>query len=50
MIEVLRTVRGLWRRLSLYFSNTLYLWTAAFVSPLVISYHHFLILFALLAR
>jgi hypothetical protein len=30
---------------SLFF-NTLYLWTAVFVSPLVISYHDFLVLFA----
>jgi hypothetical protein len=30
---------------SLFF-NTLYLWTAAFVSPLLISYHDFLIIFA----
>jgi hypothetical protein len=29
---------------SLFF-NTLYLWTAAFVYPLMISYHDFLILF-----
>jgi hypothetical protein len=45
MIEVLRIVRGLWKRLSLFF-NILYLWTAAFVYPLVISYHNFLTLFA----
>jgi hypothetical protein len=25
---------------------TLYLWTAAFISPLVISYHNFLVLFS----
>jgi hypothetical protein len=30
---------------SLFF-NTLYLWTASFISPLVISYHDFLVLFA----
>jgi hypothetical protein len=30
---------------SLFF-NTLYLWTADFVSALVISYHDFLVLFA----
>jgi hypothetical protein len=29
---------------SLFF-NTMYLWTIAFVSPLVISYHNFLFLF-----
>jgi hypothetical protein len=30
---------------SLFF-NTLYLWTTDFVSPLVISYHDFIVLFA----
>jgi hypothetical protein len=45
MIEVLRTARGLWRRLSLYFSTHCILGTAAFVSLLVISYHDFLVLF-----
>jgi hypothetical protein len=44
MIEVLRTVSGLWRRLSLYFSRHCF-WTAAFVFPLVISYYDFLVLF-----
>jgi len=34
---------------SLFF-NTLYLWTATYVSPLVISYHDFLVLFVPLAR
>jgi hypothetical protein len=34
---------------SLFF-NTLYLWTVAFVSPLLISFHEFLVLFALLVR
>jgi hypothetical protein len=29
-----------------FFFNTLYLWTVAYVSPLVISYYDFLILFA----
>lgn len=29
------------------FYETLYLWTAAYVSPLSISYSHFLVLFAL---
>jgi len=29
-----------------FFFNTLYLWTTAYISPLVISYHDFLILFA----
>jgi len=43
MTEVLRTVRGLWSRLSLFF-NTLYLWTVVF--SLVVSYHDFLVLFA----
>ena len=30
---------------SLFF-NSLYLWTTAFISPLVISYHNFFIVFA----
>jgi hypothetical protein len=45
MTEVLRTVRGLWSRLSLFF-NTLYLWTVVFFFSLVVSYHDFLVLFA----
>jgi hypothetical protein len=45
MIEVFRTVKGLWRILSFYFSIPC-LVTTAFVSPLVISYHDFLVLFA----
>ena len=42
MIEVLRTLEEI---KSLFF-NTLYLWTIAFVSPLVIRYLDFLVLFA----
>jgi hypothetical protein len=46
MIQALRTLRELWRRLKSLFFNTLYPWTSAFVSLLVISYHNFLVLFA----
>jgi hypothetical protein len=59
MTEVLRTVRGLWRRLMFYFSilcfiflnfvlffYTLYLWKVAFISPMVISYPNFFVLFS----
>jgi hypothetical protein len=45
MIEVLKTVRGLWMIKSLFF-NTLYFWTVAFDSFLVINLHEFLVLFA----
>jgi hypothetical protein len=48
IIEILRNVRGLWRRLLSY--NILYLWTTAFISLLVISYHDFLFFFFLLVR
>jgi hypothetical protein len=44
MIEVLKTVRGLWMIKSLFF-NTSYFWTAAFVYLLVINLHEFLVLF-----
>jgi hypothetical protein len=37
-------------KLSLLFSNTMYHWTAAFVSPLMISYRDFLILFLHVVR
>jgi hypothetical protein len=37
--------RTLDQKKSLFF-NTLYLWTATYVSPLVISYHDFLVLCA----
>lgn len=47
MTYVLRTVKRLWRNLSRYFSIFLYLRTTTCVSPLVISYHDFLILFSL---
>jgi hypothetical protein len=30
---------------SLFF-NTLYIWIAAYISPLMVSYHYFLVLFA----
>jgi hypothetical protein len=49
MIEVLRIAKGFWRGLNLYLFNTLYFWTAAYVSHLVTSYpsyHDFLVLFA----
>jgi hypothetical protein len=46
MIEVLRTSRELLRRLSFYFFDTLYLLLAVYFSPMVISYHDFLVLFA----
>jgi hypothetical protein len=29
-----------------FFFNTLYIWTAAYISSLVLSFHHFLILFS----
>jgi len=41
MTEVLRTVRGLLRRLRLYFFCTLYLWTSAFVFPVVFFFFSF---------
>ena len=37
MIDVLRTLV----EINSLFFNTLYLWTVAYVSPLVISYHDF---------
>jgi hypothetical protein len=44
--NVLRTVRGIRRKFKSFFFKTLYLWIAAFVYPLTISYSDFLILFA----
>jgi hypothetical protein len=44
MIEVLRTVREHWRRLSPY-SSKLCLWIAAYISPVMVSYSNFLVLF-----
>jgi hypothetical protein len=34
------------KELKSLFFNTLYIWTVAYISPLMISYHDFLILFA----
>jgi hypothetical protein len=46
MIKVLRIISTLKEIKSLFF-NTVYLWTIAFISPMVISHHDFLVLFAL---
>jgi hypothetical protein len=42
MVEILRIVRGHWRR-SFFFFKILFLWTFAFVYFLVISDHDFLV-------
>jgi len=47
MIEVLRTVRGLLKSFFICLFYTLYLGTVAFVNPLVISHHDFIVLFSL---
>jgi len=39
-------VRKTLEKIKFLFFNTLYLWTSAFVSPLIISYHDFLVHFA----
>jgi hypothetical protein len=44
MIGALRTARTL-EELEFIFFNTLYLWRAAYVFLLMISYHRFLVLF-----
>jgi hypothetical protein len=33
-------------KIKYFFFKTLFLWTAAFISPLMISYHDFLVLFS----
>jgi hypothetical protein len=47
MTEVLRTMRRLWRRLSLYYF-ILCILDNYFVSLLVINYHNFLVIFSLI--
>jgi hypothetical protein len=41
MIDVLTTLE----EMKSFFFNTSYLWTAAYIFPLVFSYHDFLVLF-----
>jgi hypothetical protein len=45
MIEVLRTVNGLWKRLSLYFSILCIFRQLLLFFFFVVSYHNFLVLF-----
>jgi UDP-N-acetylmuramyl pentapeptide phosphotransferase/UDP-N-acetylglucosamine-1-phosphate transferase len=50
MIESLRTVRRRWRSFKSNLFYFLYILTAAFVAPLEINFHDFLVPFFLLAR